>query len=120
MRHNIAARTAPALSIARTLGASVLAITMVLFIWATFEPAAAQIACTARGEVAERLAGEYAEAPVAAGLTSSGAVIEVFTRDDGATWTIVLTKPEGTSCLVAAGEAWTVLPTKITVKGPDV
>ncbi len=120
MRYHPAARAAPALSVVRTVGASILAISMVLVIWATFNPAAAQIACTTRSEVAERLAGDYAETPVAAGLASSGAVFEVFTSDDGSTWTIVLTRPEGTSCLIAAGEAWTTLPVKITVKGPDV
>ena len=120
MRYDLAARTAPALAIVRSVGASILAIAMMLILWATSNPAAAQAACTTRNEVAERLAGNYAEAPVAAGLASSGAVIEVFTSGDGATWTIVLTRPEGTSCLVAAGEAWMTLPVKVAVKGPDV
>ncbi len=119
--HDLAARTAPALAIVRTVGASILAIAMVLVIWATFDPAAAQTtaqtACTPRSEVAKRLAGDYAEAPVAAGPASSGAVIEVFTSRDGSTWTIVLTRPECTSCLVATGEAWMTLPAK--VKGSD-
>ncbi len=120
MRYDLAARTAPALAIVRTVGASMLMIAMMLVMWATFDPAVAQTACTTRSVVAERLAGDYAEAPVAAGLASSGAVIEVFTSGDGATWTIVLTRPEGTSCLVATGEAWMTLPVKVTVEGPDV
>ncbi len=117
MRYDLAARTAPALAMIRTVGASILAIAMLLVMWATFNPAAAQSACTTRSAVAAQLAGDFAEAPVAAGLVSSGAVIEVFTSDDGSTWTIVLTRPEGTSCLVAAGEAWVTLPVK--VMGPD-
>ena len=44
----------------------------------------------------------------------------MFTSDGGATWTIILTRPGGTSCLVAAGEAWMTLPVKVMVKGPDV
>ncbi len=117
MRYDLAARTAPALAMIRTVGASILAIAMLLVMWATFNLAAAQSACTTRSAVAAQLAGDFAEAPVAAGLVSSGAVIEVFTSDDGSTWTIVLTRPEGTSCLVAAGEAWVTLPVK--VMGPD-
>ncbi len=120
MRYHLAARTAPALSIIRTVGASLLATAMMLVMWAMLDPAAAQTACPTRSAVAERLAGDYAETPIAAGLASSGAVIEVFTSNDGSTWTIVLTRPEGTSCLVAAGEAWMTLPIKLTVKGPDV
>lgn len=122
MRYDLAARTAPAQAWARTVGASILAIAMLLVISATLGPAAGQTAprkaCTTRSEVAERLAGDYAEAPVAVGLASSGAVVEVFTSTDGSTWTIIVTRPEGTSCLVAAGEAWMTLPVK--VKGPDV
>ncbi len=122
MRYDLAVRTAPAQAWARTVGASILAIAMLLVISAILGPAAAQTAqpngCTTRTEVAERLAGDYAEAPIAVGLASSGAVIEVFTSTDGSTWTIVVTRPEGTSCLVAAGEAWMTLPVK--VKGPDV
>ncbi len=120
MRYDLAARTAPALAIVRTVGASMLMIAMMLVMWSTFDPAAAQTACTMRSAVAERLAEDYAEAPVAAGLASSGAVFEVFTSGDGATWTIVLTQPDGMTCLVAAGEAWTTLPVKFTVKGAGV
>ncbi len=116
--HGIAVRIAPALAIFRTVGASILAIAMLLIIWAVFDPAAAQTACATRNQLAERLAGDYAEVPVAAGLALSGEVIEVFTNSDGSSWTIVLTRPDGPSCLIAAGEAWTTLPVK--AKGPDV
>ena len=118
MHDDSTARTAPALAFVRTVGASIVTIAMLLAVSATFDPAAAQTMCTTRSKVAERLAGDYAEEPVAAGLASSGAVIEVFTNGDGSTWTIVLTRPEGTSRLVATGEAWMTLPIKI--KGPDV
>ena len=57
MRYDLAARTAPALAIVRTVGASMLMIAMMLVMWATFDPAAAQTACTTRSVVAERLAG---------------------------------------------------------------
>ena len=122
MRYDLAVRTAPAQGWARTVGASILAIAMLLALSATLGPAAGQTApsnaCTTRSEVVERLAGDYAETPVAVGLASTGAVVEVFTSGDGSTWTIIVTRPEGTSCLVAAGEAWMTLPVK--VKGPDV
>jgi hypothetical protein len=112
------AQTASIPAFIQAVGASIVTITMLLALSATFDPAAAQIACTTRSEVAEQLAGDYAEEPVAVGLASSGAVIEVFTNGDGSTWTIVLTRPEGTSCPVATGEAWMTLPIKI--KGPGV
>lgn len=69
-------------------------------------PAAAQNQCTTHDRVLAFLAGRYQEAPVAAGITDKGRLIEVFATDDGATWTIVETNPQGWSCLMAGGEGW--------------
>ena len=70
MHYGLAARTAPTLAIVRIVGASILAIAMLLAIWATFDPAAAQTACTTQSEVAERLTRDDAEASVAVGLAT--------------------------------------------------
>jgi len=37
-------------------------------------------------------------------LANQTAIIEVFTSKSG-TWTILLTRPDGASCIVSAGEA---------------
>lgn len=42
--------------------------------------------------------------------------IEVYASPDG-TWTIVTTRPDGMSCLMAAGQAWETLP--LIVKGNE-
>jgi hypothetical protein len=39
-------------------------------------------------------------------LTSAGTLLEVLTADDGATWTIIVSRPDGLSCVVAAGQNW--------------
>ena len=78
MKYDLTARTAPILAVARTVGASLIAIAMMLVIWATANPASAQNVCTTRTEVAKQLAGDHSEAPVAAGLAASGEVVEVF------------------------------------------
>jgi hypothetical protein len=69
-------------------------------------PPPVQRACALRGTALENLAGRYQEVPVAAGITNQGALVEVLTTDDGRTWTIIITTPQGISCLVAAGEGW--------------
>ena len=46
------------------------------------------------------------EKVTAVGLTNVGALIELLTSDDGETWTIIYTKPNGMSCLVASGSYW--------------
>lgn len=69
-------------------------------------PADAQTLCVDRSQATQQLGNKYSEFPVAMGLTNTGAVIEIFAKEDGATWTIMVTMPDGTSCTMAAGEAW--------------
>ncbi len=70
---------------------------------------ASQHRCIPRAEALGHLAQKYKEAPVAIGVTNSGGIVEVLTTSDGATWTIIISTPDGTSCLVAAGENWRLL-----------
>ena len=76
--------------------------------------------CDLRAKVIGHLAQKYKEAPVAIGVTSSGGLVEVLTSGDGGTWTIILSNPNGTSCLVAAGEGWRALQFDAAVHDPQV
>ncbi len=74
-------------------------------------PAVAAPPCMARGDMVRgdmvrELADKYREVPVAVGVTNAGGLVEVLTTADGGTWSIVITTPQGMSCLVAAGEGW--------------
>ena len=70
--------------------------------------ASAQMLCKERSEVLDKLSNSYSEAPVAMGLASNGAVLEVLTSAEGEqTWTILITQPNGISCVMATGEGWT-------------
>ncbi len=71
------------------------------------QPAPTQpMACRPHDEVIEHLAWRYGEAPVALGVTNKGALVELLSKPDGGTWTLIVTTPQGMSCLVAAGEGW--------------
>ncbi len=76
--------------------------------------------CDQRASVIGRLAEKYREAPVAIGVTSTGGMVEVLTTGDGGTWTIIVSKPNGTSCLIAVGEGWRALRFNITAADPRV
>jgi hypothetical protein len=39
-------------------------------------------------------------------LTSDGQLLEVLRSDSKQTWSILVTSPQGVSCIVAAGESW--------------
>lgn len=68
--------------------------------------ASAQVACKDRTTFFRHLGASYSEAPVAIGLANNGSVIEVLSSQGDGTWTIIVTKPSGLSCIVASGEAW--------------
>ena len=68
--------------------------------------AAQQAVCDTRVHVLGQLAKKYGEQPVAIGVTNKGGLVEVLTTSDGNTWTIIVSMPNGLSCLVAAGQGW--------------
>ena len=61
--------------------------------------------CGERDKFLSHLGKNHKETPSAMGVTASGRVIEVLTSSDG-TWTIIMTHPNGMTCMVAAGQAW--------------
>ena len=72
----------------------------------TARPVQSKSACFERAALMKHLDGKFSEAPVAAGLAANGSVLEVFSSIEGETWTIVLTQPNGATCVMASGEAW--------------
>lgn len=88
-----------------SFGFSVLTVAT-LMIFSQVTDASAQSACFERATLMKHLDGKFSEAPVAAGLAANGSVLEVFSSADGNTWTIVLTQPNGATCVMASGEAW--------------
>ena len=65
--------------------------------------------CGARTTVLEYLSAKYSEKPVAMGIAANGGLIEVLTSKEGSTFTIIVTMPDGETCMVAAGEGWEIL-----------
>lgn len=66
--------------------------------------------CGQRATVLDYLSAKYSEQPVAMGIAANGGLIEVLTSTEGSTFTIIVTMPEGETCMVAAGESWESLP----------
>ncbi len=103
-------------AVTRVVGfaAMLFAAVFVLLMWA--QPVWADDAMQ-RGDLVRILTDRYAESPAAMGLTGDGRLLEVLTTQDGKTWTIILTKPDGTSQVISAGQAWTQTAVAL---GPDV
>ena len=75
----------------------------------TTSTASAEPQCNTRDSVIKQLSDKYREAPVAVGVTHNGGLIEVLSTGEGKTWSIIITSPQGMSCLVAAGEGWRII-----------
>jgi len=78
----------------------------------------AQQVCGQRTDVVSKLDSDYKESTTGMGLVNNGSVVEVFASQSG-TWTILVTQPNGVSCVVATGEAWESV-TKNAKLGPTV
>ncbi len=73
--------------------------------------------CADRNLIVERLAKKYGETRQSAGLNQNNGMVEVFASDDTGTWTILVTMPNGMSCLMAAGKAWQGETASVEVPG---
>ena len=62
--------------------------------------------CAARDLVLERLSSSYGETRQSIGLGTNNAVIETFASKETGTWTITVTMPNGTTCMIASGQAF--------------
>ena len=98
-------------TLTRTLGAA---------ICATLIPitAQAQANCGARDSVVAKLASGYGESFAGGGFQSSTRIIEVWMSQEKGTWTILVTRPDGSTCVLAAGTDWReALPAAAALKG---
>ncbi len=95
---------------------------MMLFVVASFlvsSVAMSQVPCGQRDEIFEWLAVKYKEAPIASGVSSTGSLIEVLSTHDGETWTLIVTSPDGNSCMIASGQGWRAKPHELDIAEPQ-
>ncbi len=62
--------------------------------------------CAKRQTVLQRLAEVYGEMRVGVGLVREKAMMEVYASTETGTRSIVMTLPNGTTCLVASGQSF--------------
>jgi hypothetical protein len=72
-------------------------------------PAQAIGMCGNRADFIKALSDKYQETGKALGIAGQVNLVEVFASKAG-TWTILVTTPEGKSCIIAAGSSWEDLP----------
>jgi uncharacterized membrane protein len=72
-------------------------------------PAHAMTPCGKRADFLKTLKDKFQEESRALGMVGKSSVMEIFTSKTG-TWTILVTAPEGRSCIIAAGNSWEDVP----------
>ena len=66
-----------------------------------------QMPCGMRADVIDQLQGKYGESRRISGMNPRG-VVELYAQDANGAWTIVLNFPNGATCVLAAGNGYTV------------
>ena len=102
MTHAMKKTTALKHSLFKALGAAVVALSA---IGASASEASARNMCMKHADL-EVVLEKHKETQAAIGLASNGSLIQVYTSSDGSTWSIVMTNPQGVSCVVAVGQDW--------------
>ena len=67
---------------------------------------AQQSNCAERQHVVKKLESGYGEAFAGGGLQNTDRVFEVWFSEDKGTWTILMTKADGSTCIMASGTNW--------------
>ena len=63
--------------------------------------------CGKRADFVEKLNDKFGETLDSAGLENRGSVFEIY-KSSGGSWTILVTQADGSTCVLATGEAWTI------------
>ena len=76
--------------------------------------------CGDRDAVIGKLSGDYKEAHIASGLQSDTGLMEIWASEIDGSWTILMTRPDGQTCVVATGTHWLEQETIEVVQGDPV
>jgi len=72
---------------------------------------ALEIQCAKHNQMVGLLTKKFSEAPLATGTVNQDRYMQLFVSASGS-WTIIITKADGESCILAAGENWERLAIK--------
>jgi len=89
----------------------------VLFSMAAIAPPAfAQATCAERTKITDNLVKNFGESHIGGGLQSGTQMIEIWSSAETGSFTILLTRANGISCIVSSGQNWDSF---VTASMPD-
>ncbi len=69
-------------------------------------PQTGGVYCELRDKLLKKLEEKFVERPIGMGVNTVGTLVEVRVSEDGRTWSIIGTRPNGWSCVVTSGKEW--------------
>lgn len=98
---------------------NVSAVTAAFLVAAIALPATAAPFCAPREQLVAKLEADYGERQTAMGLRGTSAIFEIWTSEEKGTWTVLMTRPDGMACPMAAGTDWRDIdPTEVVLGDP--
>lgn len=67
---------------------------------------AQEAVCLPMDQMYRYLQEGYNELPISFGLNKNGSLLQIFSSENGETWTAVVIRPNRIGCIVAAGTDW--------------
>ncbi|MDJ0685812.1 MAG: hypothetical protein QNJ84_14025 [Alphaproteobacteria bacterium] len=71
-------------------------------------PSTAQSICGPHEDIIKKLETTYKETEAGVGLATGGGVVQLYVSEGGS-WTVLVTRPNGVTCLVAGGQNWEIV-----------
>ncbi len=72
-------------------------------------PQTGGVYCELRDKLIKKLEEKLGERPIGMGVNTVGTLVEVSASEDGRTWSIIGTRPNGWSCVVTSGKEWRMM-----------
>ena len=82
--------------------------------------AASPVYCGLRKTMLATLAAGLHQQPTSVALTNDGQLLEVVKSDTDLTWAILITSPQGLSCIIAEGGDWQGKKMDLVVQDPQL
>ncbi len=95
------------------LGYLILAIIVAVALSIGRADAQSMAACSPHDQVVKILTENYGEEQTIIALTANNLVMELFVNPDTASWTALITHPDGNTCIVSAGENFEFAVTEV-------
>ena len=73
-------------------------------------PSSAQSVCNTTPVIYSILSGKHGESTAARGMTRGGELLEMWANRDTGSWSLLITRPDGITCLVQAGQNFNAVP----------